>query len=433
MIRSILIAVALSFSFSAHSQDRELSTISTTMELCAGCTPNSITETGNISWTWVHDASGSVAVYRSDQSEPISFANAEFETGVYTGTSGSIANICFPAEFRCGVFDAAFLPRVPIDIPEAPMIPDAPTAIIETLATGVTQSDIILGFTGNIATSYKIGESSVEDISSLFLEFIGPWLPRSSNSDLSIFVGQAFDNTGALRPFTHHTSSGIGRYVNSGAGIVSEIGSSPFGQDTILGTENGQSFYATVSANGTPTNPSFVPGVSEFLEITSEGIVVRLDTGECAIAYPNGGSVSLTAPFGSNCVDATETQNGVIHLLEQGSALVTEVRVTDVMDSGGGALTVTTLAILACRSVARVGQCGNRIAGDAGYTNAFARGIRQFSKNLSDSQIVDLVNDIDAMTARLTRSVWRSFLRQRGTPRSHAAFWAVRHIDDAVN
>ena len=173
--------------------------------------------------------------------------------------------------------------------------------------------------------------SSVDDISTFVLGFTGPWFPMSSNSDLSIIVGEDFDSQINRRPFVHHSSSGIGRFVGSGVGSVTEIGPSPFGQDTILGTENGQSFYATVSANGTPSSPSFVPGVSEFLETTSEGIVVRLDNGECAIAYPDDGSVSLTAPFGSNCIDATQTQNGGLFLLTQGSALVTPVEVTDVM------------------------------------------------------------------------------------------------------
>ena len=135
MIRIILIAATL-FCSSAHSQSREINAISSTIELCPDCTPNSITHTGNTTWSWVHDASGRVAVYRSDQSAPISFANSQFEFGSYDSTSGSIANIC-AAGNGCAVFDAAFLPTVPISIPDAPMIPGAPNASIDSDPTGV--------------------------------------------------------------------------------------------------------------------------------------------------------------------------------------------------------------------------------------------------------------------------------------------------------
>ena len=326
------IAAFCCFFFTGLYAQQELSVVTDTIEVCDDCTPNSITTTGNISWTWVHDTSGRVAVYRSDQAPPINFGNAQYEEmGEYHGTSGSIANICVTG-VGCAVFDAALLPRVPISIPDAPMIPGAPNASVDTQPIGVVLGEVVLGFTGNIATSYQIGDSAVEDISTYSLGFTTAWFPQSSNNDLSIIVGSHFDLRINLRPYVHNNISGNGTFVGTGVGSVTEIGTSPFGQDTILGTENGQSFYTTVSANGTPSNPSFVPGVSEFLEITSEGIVVRLDTGECAIAYPDGGSVTLTAPFGSNCIDATETENGVISLLEEGGVLVTEVRVVDVMD-----------------------------------------------------------------------------------------------------
>ena len=38
--------------------------------VCDNCTPNSVTTTGNIIWTWTHNTSGMAEVYRSDQAAP---------------------------------------------------------------------------------------------------------------------------------------------------------------------------------------------------------------------------------------------------------------------------------------------------------------------------------------------------------------------------
>jgi len=215
-----------------------------------------------------------------------------------------------------------------------------------------------------------------------------PWAVLGLSEDADFLVGELLDlDSGLLRPFFLDRSSQSSGFLGFGSNAI-------------------QSQFLVQEA-------------VEFHGIGDSGVGIRTGDGGCAIVSPDGnGGIITSNSLGSNCVGTSQIGN-IVSYLESGSAIVNRTVEGSIDDSGGaGQFEAVTLAILACLSTRRSVRCSNRAARDAGLKAGFAGAIRRASNNLSDDQIVLLVNRISEWDSGLTnRQINRariSLLRELG-------------------
>ncbi len=278
----------------------------------------------------------------------------------------------------------------------------SPTAISSSgLVVGLASnfdpiSGQIVGIGGTVCLDLQSG--SVDDCNTAFLAGQVPstWAVLGISEDGTVLAGEFLDfDTGESRPFFLDRSSGSNGFLGfGGSGLATAVGSSPFGQHTVLFQDNGNLGIASIS-NGSVQSQFLVQEAVEFHGIGSSGVAIRTGDGGCAIVSPDGnGGIITSNSLGTNCVGATQVGNFVSYL-DSGSAIVHRTLEGSPNDSGGaGMFEAVTLSILACLNMRKAVRCSNLAARDAGFTGAFARAIRDASKNLSDDEIVVLVDRI---------------------------------------